>query len=472
MKKNTKIICTLGPASDDVTVLERMISAGMNVARLNFSHGSTAHMEKLITNVHKAAKNLGKTIALMQDLQGPKIRVGQLPDEGVILKKSAHLILSTRDRTFKTDPLIIPVHYKGLHKDVKKGDLILLDDGTMELIVADVQAEHIFCTVREGGLLKSHKGINCPTAHISANTITKKDLEDLEFGLKQGIDYVALSFVKSAHDIHELRQILEKNNASHVKIVAKIERHEAIKNLKSIAAATDALMVARGDLGVEIPAEQVPLAQREILHWGLLYGKPVIIATQVLESMVQHPRATRAEISDAATAVFEHTDAIMLSAETSVGKYPVRAVRTLTKVANTMEKELSKKGFLLTNHRVSHDLPIMNATCFNAASLAEQIKAAAIVIVTRSGYTAEQIMKHRPHTPVITLTHDPAVARQLQLVWGINSVLLTHENPGKMAHSPHAIQTLLKKNHLVKPGQELVIVNAGKHSSFISTLIV
>jgi pyruvate kinase len=473
MKKNTKIVCTLGPASDDVTVLERMMCAGMNVVRLNFSHGTHDHMKALIRNIRKASDHCKKPVALLQDLQGPKIRVGDLPGEGIEIKKGSTIILSTRDKTFKKGPpSIFPVQYKHLHKDVKKNDLILLDDGYMELKVERVKSEHIFCTVRVGGTLKSHKGINCPTATISAQTITSKDKKDLAFGLKQNIDYVALSFVKSAQDILDLRALLKKAGKSHVKIIAKIERHEAVENLESIAAATDALMVARGDLGIEIPAEQVPIVQKEILHWGLLYGKPVIIATQVLESMIHNPRATRAEVSDAATAVFEHADAIMLSAETSVGKYPVKAVRTLAKVAHATEKEIKKKEFLLHNHLFKEDMPITDATCYNAAVLAQQIEANVIVVLTKTGYTAQQIMKHRTNTPVIAITHDPRVARQLQLVWGLNIILLTKKTLGTESDAPKKVQQLLTKNQLCKSGHELVIVNAGKRNNFISTVVL
>jgi pyruvate kinase len=472
MKKKTKIVCTLGPSSDECSSLEKMMSAGMNVARLNFSHGTYDHMKKVIKNIRKASKVTGKTVAILQDLQGPKIRVGELPNVGIELKKGATIILSTRGKKFKYKPYpTIPVQYKNLHKDVEKGDPILLDDGYLEVVVDKKKGEHIFCTVKTGGTLKSHKGINCPTASISAETITKKDKKDLDFGLKQDIDYVALSFVKSAKDILELRDILKRKKKSHVKIIAKIERHEAVENLESIAAVVDGLMVARGDLGIEVPAERVPIIQKEILHWGLLYGKPVIIATQVLESMIHNPRATRAEISDAATAVFEHADAIMLSAETSVGKYPLKAVRTLSKVANATEEEISKKEFLLHNHLFEEDMPITDATCYNAAVIAQQIEADAIVIITKSGYTAQQIMKHRPKTPVIAITHQEGVKRQLQMVWGIGTVLISKGKMGSQADASKQVQKLLKDKHLCE-GKEVVIVNAGQRNNFISTVIL
>lgn len=467
--KNTKIVCTLGPSSDSVSVLARMIEAGMNVARLNFSHGSYEHMGKIVGNIREASRVTGKPVALLQDLQGPKIRVGDLPKEGIPLGHGETIILSTDGKPF---PAHIPIQYRQLHRDVKVGDSILLDDGYMEVMVTRVQGEHIFCTVKTGGILKSHKGINCPTASISAKTITPKDIEDLKFGLKMGIDYLALSFVKSAEDIEELRRLLVQHHHPEVQIIAKIERHEAIKNLKAIAQAADGLMVARGDLGIEIAAEQVPIVQKEIVRYGLLYGKPVIIATQILESMIQNPRATRAEISDAATAIFDHADAFMLSGETSVGKYPVQAVRTLSKVAHATEHELRKKEYLLVNPFHNVDMPISDATCCNAARIAEDIRAEAIVVITKGGYTARQITKHRPRTPIIAVTHDERVKRQLELVWGINIILLTKQHLGSDLTAARALQNLLKKNNLVESGKEVVIVNAGKRNNFITTVVL
>jgi len=471
--KNTKVVCTLGPASDEATTLQKMISAGMNVARLNFSHGSYDHMKKLIRTIRKASKAENKPVAILQDLQGPKIRVGKLPENGIELKKGKTIILHAGGKKYHAgEPPEIPVQYKNLHKDVKNGDILLLDDGYLEVEITRKKGEQLYCTVKTGGTLKSNKGINCPTASISAKTITPKDKKDLEFGLKQGIDYVALSFVRSAKDIHELRAILKKKKHENVKIISKIERHEAVKDLESIVDASDAVMVARGDLGIEVPAEQVPIIQKEIIHWALLYGKPVIVATQVLESMIQNPRATRAEISDAANAVFGHTDAIMLSAETSVGKYPVNAVRTLAKVARATEKEMKKKQFLLHNHLFEKDMPITDATCYNAALIAAEIKAKHIVIMTKSGYTAQQIMKHRPHTPVTVITPNENVRRQLQLVWGLNHIHVIKSAFKPFAKKAQTIIPLLKKECGMKNGEEIVIVNAGKRNNFITTIVL
>lgn len=466
----TKIVCTLGPSSDSTTELEKMLEAGMNVARLNFSHGSYEHMKKIVDNLRAASQKTGIPVALLQDLQGPKIRLGTLPQTGIPIKKGETIILSTEKKPYASDrPKQIPVQYLRLHEDVKKGDLILIDDGYIEVTVIEKKGKHIFCKVQTSGTLKSHKGINCPTATISAKTITSKDLKDLEFGLTLGIDYVALSFVKSAEDIQELRTILTKKGHPEIHIIAKIERHEAMQNLESIAEATDGLMVARGDLGIEIPAEQVPMAQKEIVRLGLWHGKPVIIATQILESMIQNPRATRAEISDAATATFDHADALMLSGESSVGKYPIRAVKTLAKVAHAVEHELEKRQHLLPPHLWNHDLPIKDATCYSAAVLAEEINAAAILIITETGYTARQIMKHRPRTPVIAMTSNETVKRQLQLVWGIREVALQSSTKSSLEEM---ISSLLAKQKSIKKGQEIVLVNAQKEKSLIKTVLV
>lgn len=472
MNKKTKIVCTLGPASDEQSTLEKMLDAGMNMARLNFSHGSYDHMKKIIKNLHAASKNTGKKVALLQDLQGPKIRVGKLPEKGMNLKRGQAIILTTDGKTFNEKPLKIPVQYRNLHKDVKKGDRLLLDDGYMEIEVMRKEGRHIHCKVRIGGVLKSNKGINSPTASISAKTITSKDRKDLEFGLKQNIDYVALSFVKSADDIHELRNLLKQKGHPEVQIIAKVERHEAVKDIEAIVKATDAIMVARGDMGLEIPAEKVPVVQKEIVRLGLIYGKPVIIATQILESMIENPRATRAEISDAATAIFDHADAFMLSGETSVGKYPIRAVRTLAKVAYATEKELKKREHLLQNHLLKEDMPITDATCYNAALLAHDIRAKAIVIITRSGYTARQIMKHRPQTPVIAFTYSKKVKCQLQLVWGLNEIFVSDKNLESEEIARKIVPKTLKSMKLVKPGNEVVIVNAGRKNNFLRTIVI
>lgn len=476
MQKKTKIIATLGPASDECGILKKMIRAGLNVARLNFSHGSYEHMEKILKNLKKACRETGKTVAILQDLQGPKIRLGKLPDDGVTLKQGHRLALTTKAKGFREKPILtLPIQYKNLPHEVKPGDRILMNDGYFEMRVDHVKGNRIFGRAMNTGFLKSHKGINCPTASLSANALSAKDKKDLLFGFTQGvIDWVALSFVKSAQDIKTVRAF-GKSHGHVLKVLAKIERHEAIEHLEEIAQEADGLMVARGDLGIEIPAEQVPIVQKEIVRLGLLHAKPVIIATQILESMVTEPRPTRAEISDAATAIFDHADAFMLSAETSVGKYPLQAVQTLARVAKRTEQELDKKDILLKNHLNEQDMPLMDATCFTAAEFAQHIDAAGIVVLTRSGYTARQIMKHRPPIPVVTLTYDESVKRELQLVWGLNTILVMKHAIDSAAQAIKEIPRHLKSMKLSKTSQEWVIVNATvrrKRHNFITTVVV
>lgn len=330
-KKQTKIICTLGPSSDSVTEITKLAEAGMDIARLNMSHGSYKHHEMMIKNIREVSHTRGKKIDILVDLQGPKIRIEKLP-EPITIKKGEKINLST-DKKYG-----IPVTHKHLLKDMKKGDRIRIDDGTMEVLVTAKTKTHLICKVVIGGTITSGRGLNFPTTTISQPAITEKDKQDLKFALKHKPDFIALSFVKSAKDIKDLRKLMPKP----VPIIAKIERHEALDHLEEIINESDGVMVARGDLGADLPPEQVPIIQKKILTLADILGKPTITATQVLYSMIENPTPTRAEISDAANAIFDNTDAIMLSNETSVGKYPFRAARVLKKVAIAVEKEMKK----------------------------------------------------------------------------------------------------------------------------------
>lgn len=465
MENRTKIICTIGPASQSPDVLNRMIAAGMDCVRLNFSHGTYAQFAGIIESVHKLSRKNGRQIAVIQDLQGPKIRVGNLNQE-IKIKKGQKITLAIH-----AEKNTIPVQYKDLPKDVKKGDMLLIDDGLIEISVTGVDSAKtkIYCVAKNDGIIKSHKGINVPTASISAPALTEKDKRDIDFGVKHGVDYIALSFVKSGKDILELKKIL-KRKKSHAKIIAKIERHEAITNLEQIIKAADAVMVARGDLGIEIPAEQVPLQQKKIIHLCNIYGKPVIVATQMLDSMIENPRATRAEISDAATAIFDHADAFMLSNETAVGKYPIEAARTLAKVASAVEHNLNHHPHLL-NLKRSEDMPITNATCLNATKLAQDIHAKFIVAVTASGFTVREIAKYRPFIPIIVFTPSENVAREMSLVWGVKKSFVQFIN---LTHPLPQIKKTLLSAKLVKNGDEIVVCNAGfgKKEKLITTTII
>jgi pyruvate kinase len=462
MENRTKIICTIGPASQEKSVLQKMIAAGMDCVRLNFSHGTYAQFAGIIRAVREISKASGRENAIIQDLQGPKIRVGDVGEKGLSAKKGDELILGKDG---------IPIDYRALPSEVKHGDIILVDDGLIELHVLSVNAgkTQIRCKVMVGGIIKSHKGMNVPTASLSAHPLTQKDRKDIDFGVRHGVDFVALSFVREAKDVFELKQIL-KRKKSHAKVIAKIERHEAITNMEEIIRAADAVMVARGDLGIEIPAEQVPLQQKKIIHLCNQYGKPVIVATQMLNSMIENPRATRAEISDAATAIFDHADALMLSNETAVGKYPVEAAATLARVAAAVERDLKSHPHLL-NLRRPEDMPLVNATCLNATKLAHDIRAKYIVAVTRSGYTASEIAKYRPFIPIIVFAPNVRVARHMSLVWGVTNSFtqFIHLN-----HPLLQIRKTLLAHGLAKTGDEIVVCNAGfgKKEKLITTTMI
>jgi pyruvate kinase len=469
--KKTKVVCTIGPASQKVSTLEKMIKGGMNVARMNFSHGTYAEFKLIIGNIRKASKNLGIPVAIMQDLQGPKIRVGEMPEKGIMLKNGTVLTLTTRETTGKetNGGILIPVQYKNLPGDVKKRDRILLCDGMIELHVLAVRGKDISCKVITGGLLERHKGINVPTASISANPITAKDRADLVFGLANDVDYVALSFVKNAKNITDLRDLIRQRRGR-AKIIAKIERHEAIRNMEEIILEADGVMVARGDMGVEIPPEKVPVIQKKLIGMANLHGKPVITATEMLQSMIENPRATRAEVSDVANAVIDHTDAIMLSNESAVGKFPVKACLTLSKVSASTEKELMKHYRMLPERLFKENQPVSYATCAAAAELAKDIGAKMIVALTASGFTAQHIAKHRIYIPIIAITDDEKVQRQLQLVWGVSKVLVRAIN---FNDSSSQVRKILLQKNLVKTGDRVVIVtNASKGEKLISTIII
>ncbi|MBI4235245.1 pyruvate kinase [Candidatus Peregrinibacteria bacterium] len=451
-RKKTKIVCTLGPSSDSVSEIVSLIQSGMNVARLNFSHGTYDHHKKIIENIHKAEKLTGKTIAILQDLQGPKIRIGKLPDEGIKVVKNQFIKLTGEKIIgYKgKKETVISLQHKGIIKAVKKGDTVLFKDGLIESKVVRKSADHIICKVVFGGLLTSNNGVNLPNSYLRIPTITEKDRQDLKFGLKMDVDFVALSFVKNAKDIENLRKLIEKSGKN-PDIVAKIERHEAVKNLQSIIKATDAVMVARGDLGTDIPPEHVPIVQKRIIALSNKYGKPVITATQVLQSMITESIATRAEISDAANAVFDHTDAIMLSNETAVGRYAAKAAKTLTKVALTIEEALQEDSAKALQFPQYEDTDL-------------------IVVCTESGLKAKNIAKHRPIKPIIVVTPNQKTIRKLQLVWGINQIYKA-KCPNDNEKRNAVILKLLKKEKILKKGIKITIIaNNSQKESLISTI--
>ncbi|MFC1599763.1 pyruvate kinase [Patescibacteria group bacterium] len=449
--QNTKFVCTLGPASESPEILAKLMKAGMDVARLNFSHGSYENHALLIKRIRTAAKKVGVPLAIMQDLQGPKIRVGKIDDTKVT--KGKEIVLTCGSKSDKK----IPVQYKGLYKDVKKGSLLLIDDGLIELNVTRKKGKDIYCKVLNSGVIKANKGINVPNATITTSPITPKDKKDLKFGLTQDIDYVALSFVKEAKDIHNLRKLLGSQN---VKIIAKIERREAVDNLKEIIEASDALMVARGDLAMEIGPEKVPVVQKEMIRLCNLAGKPVITATQMLASMVSNPTPTRAEVSDIANSIYDHSDGIMLSNETAVGKYPVRAVKMFAKVATEVESQLKKYDHLLPIRKIHNKNVLLDALGMEVCKLAEKTKSDKIIVVTEDDKQARYVSKHRSYVPTIVITKYKKTANQLALLWGINDIKV-----GKVTQKNYLkdIKKLLRK----EKGKKVAILYTGNRQNHI-----
>jgi pyruvate kinase len=430
----TKIVCTLGPATESPEVLRGMIRAGMTVARLNFSHGSADNKRQTAALVRRIAAEEGCYVALMGDLQGPKIRVGTLPPEGIWLVEDAEITLTTDP---VQNPLTeIPFPHADIIPDVRPGNHILLDDGALELEVLTVSPTRLRCRVHVGGLLTSNKGVNLPGAPLKIPALTEKDKQDALLALELGLDYLALSFVRRADDVIELENYLNAHaNAPEERragenphylpgIVAKIEKPEALGDLEAITRAADAVMVARGDLGVETLPEQVPLAQKEIIRLCNRLSKPVITATQMLQSMIDNPRPTRAEASDVANAILDGSDAVMLSGETSVGKYPVESVRMMAKIAESVEGSPHfPYNQLLDMEKEAVDAPdtviISSAISRATVSLAEAAHATAIITSTESGRTARMVARHRPHMALLGITPFEATARRLQLVWGV-----------------------------------------------------
>lgn len=462
--KNTKIVCTLGPACEDSATIEKMVKAGMNAVRLNFSHGSFDQFGKLIKMSRAVADKLNTPLAIIQDLQGPKIRIGKVAEAGIKVAKGQNIVLSSEKTKDKS---VIPVQYPKLHQDLRKGEAILIEDGLIKLEVSKIVGSNIYCKVIVGGIIKNHKGVNLPLSKLAQPCLTAKDKEDLEFGLNHNVDYVALSFVREAKDIQYLRSLIDKKGKN-VKIIAKIERPEAITNLREIIKASDAIMVARGDLGIETEPEIVPILQKKIIRLSQRYGKPVIVATQMLQSMIENAIATRAEVSDAANAVFDGTDALMLSNETAVGKYPVEAVQTLSKVAAKVENFVKQHEELREDNINGYDLHASDATCLNGAKLALDVQAKMIVAISMSGYTAQNIAKHRLYTPIITFTEDSKVRNQLALVWGLNNIFLKNIHLENYASE---VKEFLKHNKLAGKGDEVVIVcNASKKEKLISAI--
>lgn len=454
--RKTKIVCTIGPVSESLEMFKKLIEAGMNVCRLNFSHGDFEEHGNRIKNVRQACQELGKTVAILLDTKGPEIRTGKMLDDQKIELVQDKLITLTNEEIPGT-PERISITYKDLYKDVKVGSTVLLDDGLIGLQVEDIRGTDIVCRIKNGGLLGSKKGVNVPGVKINLPGITEKDANDIIFGIEQGIDFIAASFVRKASDVLEIREILERHNASHIQIIAKIENQEGVDNLDEILEVSDGLMVARGDLGVEIPAEDVPLVQKEMIRKCNLAGKPVITATQMLDSMQRNPRPTRAEASDVANAIFDGTDAIMLSGETAAGKYPIESVMTMARIAERAEAALEHREIFIRQSN-AQQTTVTEAISQAVANSALDLNARAILTATESGYTARMVSKYRPKAPIIAVTPSDQVLRRLSLVWGVVPV------KGEMCASTDqlfelAVDASVKAGHVALG--DTVVITAG-----------
>ena len=418
-RRKTKIVCTIGPASESPQIIEALITSGMNVARLNFSHGThEEHLRKIVAIRHIAEK-LKQPVAILQDLAGPKIRIGEMIKGGAELRRGAKFILT--NRKIMGDEKGASVTYSSLPNEVKPGDRIFLSDGTIELQALKSDGQDIQCDVVVGGVLTSHKGINLPTGTILALPFTEKDREDLLFGIQHGVDLIGLSYVKESGDIEAVKKFLEKESAN-ISVIAKIERKEALEKIDEILLASDGIMVARGDLGVETPLEKIPNVQKMLIRKANALGKPVITATQMLRSMVDHNLPTRAEVTDVVNAIYDGTDAIMLSEETASGRFPVEAVQMMAKVAQAAEEEFPFEQFLKRDMEGNTEIP--QAISHAASFLAEKVEAVVIIIPTESGSTARWESRLRPRQPILALSRHLSTVRSLNLCWGVHPFLV------------------------------------------------
>ncbi|WP_440999191.1 pyruvate kinase [Fodinibius sp. SL11] len=419
-ERRTKIVCTLGPSSNTEEKIDQLVRNGMNIARINFSHGTHEDNGKVIHNVRKVADRYGVSLPILADLQGPKIRIGNMKEGGQEVASGDYVTLTTEDIEGTSET--IPVDYKGLINDAVEGNRLLIDDGLLELKVIKKNESSLVAQVVVGGLLKSRKGLNLPDVDLSMSSLTEKDIKDLEYAVSQDVDYVAMSFVRSADDIQEVisRVRAEGSNAG---IVAKIEKPEAITVIDDIIEESSGIMVARGDLGIEIASERVPMVQKNIIDKCRQAGKPVITATQMLDSMIENPRPTRAESSDVANAVLDGTDAVMLSGETAAGDYPVEAVKTMDKICGLVEKDADHIYNSLSYRKPEwKEKQVIESLAYSCVMLAENVDAKVISTITHSGSTARRIAKFRPRVPIVAFTESDEVRQQLGMVWGVQPI--------------------------------------------------
>ena len=452
--RRTKIVCTIGPSIDSKERMKDLVLAGMDVARLNLSHGSSEDHLRRLEMIREVSKQLNKNVGFLFDTRGPEVRTGNLIEEPVNLNDGQEFVLTTEIVEGNKDK--VSVTYPGLHKDLKKGCIILIDDGLIKLEVKEVKESDIICKVVHGGELYSYKGLNTPGTRINLPALSEDDARDILVALENEIDFLAASFTRGAEDILEIRKLIEKNGGS-IMILAKIESQEGVDNYDEILEVADGVMVARGDLGVEMPPEEVPLLQKEFIRKCNMLGKPVITATQMLDSMIRNPRPTRAEASDVANAIFDGTDAVMLSGETAVGRFPVRAVETMSRIAQRTEEALDYKGIM--DHLSSTiKKTVTDAISFSTCHIAHELGANAIITATQSGHTARMVSKYKPRAPIIAVSSKRMVASQLTLTWGVRAVICPPVTSTDDMFS-NAIQASLKEG--VIKGGELVVITAG-----------
>lgn len=453
--RKTKIICTIGPSSEDPEILRSLLENGANVIRLNFSHGNHEEHGRRIALIKEIREALDLPVAILLDTKGPEIRIGKFKEGRIQLTEGQKYILTTDD--VEGDETRVSVLFKGITKDVHKGATILLDDGLVELVVEDITENELHCRVINGGSLGSSKGVNIPGISTSLPAITPKDIEDIKFGVEQGVDYIAASFVRKPADVLAIREVLEENKGNDIKVIAKIENQEGLENIDDIIKVSDGIMIARGDLGVEIPAEDVPIVQKNIIKKCLEVSKPVIIATQMLDSMIRNPRPTRAETSDVANAIYDGTDAIMLSGETAIGKYPVEALRTMARIAERVENSIDYKA-AFEKRIVGQEATVTNSICHATCAIAHDLSARAIITATKTGYTARMVSKYRPASHIIATTTSDVTYRELSLVWGVRPYISPDmDNTDEMIEKSVEIAT---QTGIVKPG-DVVVITAG-----------
>lgn len=453
--KKTKIVCTIGPATESEETLESLLKAGMNVMRLNFSHGDFAEHERRIVNLRRAIKATGIPAATLQDLSGPKIRIGTFKTESIILKEGQKFTITT-DK-IEGDETRVSVNYPNFAKEVKKGHIVFLHDGKKKLEVIDVKGKDVICQVIVGGEIKGKRGVNLPDSNLTISSITDKDRADLEFGIKNKVDFIALSFVRRPSDVSELRAILDARK-SKAKIIAKIETPQALANIDEIIVLSDGIMVARGDLAIEIPAETVPAAQKMIIRKCNEAAKPVITATQMLESMIKAPVPTRAEVSDVANAILDGTDAVMLSEETTLGDFPVKAVEVMSRVALQIETELIKEQFYNTDYvHPTEPMKVSESVTASSVRTADRVGAKFLVSFTVSGRSARLLSRYKPEQRIFVFTPSEVTFRQSLLSWGLTPVLVKKTND--FGEVIGLVKDYFIKSHLAKRGDRVVVTS-------------